>query len=402
MKTGVTMGFYTIIEPKYYQQFSCIGGSCELNCCCSNWGNIIWTNSEYEKLCSAEMSDELRRKVNSSFFQKDYNGIKIWNIYQQDSDCPFLTEQKLCELQLTFGEDILSQTCRAYPRTSLMNNAVLTRGCYLSCPEVGKLLYNNKDAMEISTRMVQIKSSTTVCAKAENAQDFEASPSLRYRNILFDFFYELCANENYSIETGLVLGGLAAKKLSEYEITGKHNSIPEVIKTLKKQIGSHDQIASIESINPDNRIKIGVVGTLMLDMAREIKSLKVLESLTENGGINIEKYFLGEQAVKKLFEGHEFYFRNMVLNMLFELKAPLYLPQRTIYENWLLICTCYSMSLMMMNAQALSEPDINLILKAPALLDMSYGHNEKLSDQIINFLKDRSFDKSAYIALMLK
>lgn len=396
------MGYYTVIEPKYYQQFRCVGGSCELNCC-GNWGNIVWTDSEYEKLCSTEMSEELRNKVNSSFFKKEFKGIQIWNIRQQDGECPFLTDKKLCELQLTFGEGILSQTCRIYPRTALMNNAVLMRNCYLSCPETGKLLYDNKDAMEISARMVQVRGATLgVSATVESEQNFNANPSLKYRNILFDFFYGLCSDENYSIETALVLGGLAAKNLSEYELSGKHDSIPDIIKTLKKQINTPERIASVDSINPDNRIKIGVIGTLMLDMAREVKSLNILESLCENGSIDVQKYLLGEQTVKKLFEGHEFYFRNMVLNMLFELKAPIYLPQRTIYENWLLICTCYSMSLMMMNAQALVEPDINLILKAAALLDMSYGHNEKLSDQIINFLKDRNFDKSAYIALMLK
>ncbi|MEK4677528.1 flagellin lysine-N-methylase [Bacillus sp. FSL K6-2944] len=125
---------------KYTSQFSCIGSKCEDNCCQGDWGVFI-SKEEYEgyqKLDSENATNLLQ------YMEKNDNAISngAYATIQFNSAgrCSFLTEEKLCQIQLDHGLHTLCDTCKTYPRVIQKVQHSYYETCHLSCPEVARLV----------------------------------------------------------------------------------------------------------------------------------------------------------------------------------------------------------------------------------------------------------------------
>ena len=91
-----------------FRDFFCKGSDCKDNCCKIGWDIEIddKTYNFYKNLDS-----ELGRKLISEIYEEEgchYMG--------QKGGCPFMNEKGLCSVQLTYGEDKISDICREHPR----------------------------------------------------------------------------------------------------------------------------------------------------------------------------------------------------------------------------------------------------------------------------------------------
>ena len=348
------MGYYNIIEPKLFGDFRCLGSDCPQNCC-GRWGHIMWTSEEYANLASREMPEEMREKVRASFVEEQNPYLpeqKVFNIKLENSACPFLSANGLCSIQLKFGEDALSATCAVYPRVSVFNSAVLTRSCYSSCPEVLRILFTDKNALKVDIRTVQLRGNEVVfkAVSCEDERDFAENPALRFRNELFGLFYDILSNSEKSAEENLAIGSAAAKRLSEISA----DEIPAALQALFGQLES------------GNLRGEGAV----LD---EQEAEKLLQEI------------LGENAQKQKstdFSLPDFFFGNLALNLLFELKMPFYFAEQSISENFSLLCASFSL----MKRFALSCGEEQLFTR---LADFSRTiiHDKNTAHAILDFLK---------------
>lgn len=348
------MGYYNIIEPKMFGDFRCLGSDCPQNCC-GRWGHIMWTSGEYANLSSREMPEEMREKVRASFVEEQnpyLPGQRVFNIKLENSACPFLSVNGLCSIQQKLGEDALSATCAVYPRVSVFNGAVLTRSCYSSCPEVVRILFTDKNALETDIRTVQLRGNEVVfkAVSCEDERDFAENPALRFRNELFGLFYDILSDGEKSVEENLAAGSAAAKRLSE--------------------IGA-DEIPAV---------------------------LEELFGLLESGNLRGEGAVLDEQTTEKLlreilgenapgqksadFSFPEFFFRNLALNLLFELKMPFYFAECSIAENFSLLCASFSL----MKRFALYCGEERLFTRL-ADLSRTIIHDKNTAREILEFIK---------------
>ncbi|MCH5348648.1 MAG: flagellin lysine-N-methylase, partial [Oscillospiraceae bacterium] len=202
----VNMQFYR--QPKYYNKFSCIGGSCPMTCC-SVW-RVKWLEKEVEKLKNAECSDTLKGLIESSFI-KDDNGyiiIKMNNEFR----CPFLTEDNFCRIQKELGVEYMSRICMIYPRLSTLCGNTIVNYCNLSCYHVMDMLCNESDCMELENYEMDKKGDISG-VYFDPKIDLINHPELKFRQQLFEFFYEILSDDSHSIETSVILGALAAQKL---------------------------------------------------------------------------------------------------------------------------------------------------------------------------------------------
>lgn len=343
------MGYYNIIEPKLFGDFRCLGSDCPQNCC-GRWGHIMWTSGEYANLASLEMPEEMREKVKASFVEEQNPYLpeqKVFNIKLENSACPFLSANGLCSIQQKFGEDALSATCAVYPRVSVFNSAVLTRSCYSSCPEVVRILFTDKNALEIDIRTVQFRGNEVVFKAVSCENDFAENPALRFRNELFGLFYDILSDSEKSVEENLAIGLAAAKRLSEISA----NEIPSALETLFGQLGN---------LRGEDAV------------------------LDEQWAEKLFKKILGENAPEqKDFSLPEFFFRNLALNLLFELKMPFYFTERSIAENFSLLCASFSL----IKRFALSCGEERLFTR---LADFSRTiiHDKNTALAILDFLKN--------------
>ena len=79
------------------------------------------------KKFKGDFGDRLRREIVHE------GGENIFIL--KDNNCPFLNENKLCDIYKEVGEDALCYTCKQYPRYIEEFGGVREVGISLSCPE---------------------------------------------------------------------------------------------------------------------------------------------------------------------------------------------------------------------------------------------------------------------------
>ncbi|MBP0958306.1 MAG: flagellin lysine-N-methylase [Oscillospiraceae bacterium] len=290
-------------QPKFYKDFHCIGGNCPVSCC-HNW-NIDYKFDDVEKLKTAECSDNLKKLINESFeyySKRDCLVIKLTD----DDKCPFHNEEGLCAIQKELGEGYLSNTCKVYPRKLMYYGSFVLRSCSISCPHVLSMICSDEDSMDLETTLIS-KNAENVMMDSDIANI--NNPALQFREIIFDFFYEILSEKKRSIETSIVLGALAAQKLDEYIKLGKYDRIPEVIKYLKPQLNNPSQIVKLESAKTNLSLKANFSAGLI----HFLRNTDVYKSVFEKGIPSEEKYNLGMENFKAHFNSTNGFLRNIAL-----------------------------------------------------------------------------------------
>ena len=103
-----------IRKPEYYDKFVCIADKCSMTCC-REWkiGVDDETNQKWKALEPPKEVRPTRKNLSQYTGKKDGSRVIALN---KKHLCPFLDEHKLCRLVCTYGDDVLSETCRIFPR----------------------------------------------------------------------------------------------------------------------------------------------------------------------------------------------------------------------------------------------------------------------------------------------
>ncbi|MFQ1637298.1 flagellin lysine-N-methylase [Aeromonas veronii] len=136
----------SLYTPHFVQHFQCIGDRCEDNCCHS-WTITIdkQTFRNYERHpdpAVKSLSKQHIRKVKES--NARWGEIKL----DEQGACPFLDENRLCQIHSKAGPEALSHTCKTYPRAQTRIGNQLKKSLMLSCPEVCRQLLLDPMAMQ--------------------------------------------------------------------------------------------------------------------------------------------------------------------------------------------------------------------------------------------------------------
>ncbi len=127
---------YVYFQPQYVGEFICDASKCNSNCCERGW-NIGIDEATYQKY--------LRYLPKTAELFKYDAGKEKYLLTKHP--CPFLTEKKLCYLQLEYGEDFLSPTCRSYPRVTTYFGKFFERALTLTCPLAAKSILFSKEPL---------------------------------------------------------------------------------------------------------------------------------------------------------------------------------------------------------------------------------------------------------------
>ena len=114
---------YIYFQPQYVNEFICDASKCNDNCCERGW-NIDVDETTYKKYL------QVAPAIAQQFEFNEHKGKYLLAKHP----CPFLTEKKLCRLQLEHGEEFLSLTCKNYPRVTTYFGKFFERSLTLSCP----------------------------------------------------------------------------------------------------------------------------------------------------------------------------------------------------------------------------------------------------------------------------
>ncbi|MCX4035605.1 flagellin lysine-N-methylase [Aeromonas caviae] len=136
----------SLYTPHFVQHFQCIGDRCEDNCCHS------WTISiDKQTFRSYERHpDPTVKSLSKLHIIKVKQSNERWGEIKLDEQgaCPFLDENRLCQIHSKAGPDALSHTCKTYPRAQTRIGNQLKRSLMLSCPQVCRQLLLDPLAMQ--------------------------------------------------------------------------------------------------------------------------------------------------------------------------------------------------------------------------------------------------------------
>ena len=128
---------YLYFQPEYVSKFKCDSSKCNDNCCERDW-EIDVDEATYKKYLQVAPVIAQQFKFNEQ--KKKYLLTK--------RPCPFLTEKKLCRLQLEYGEGILSVTCTTYPRITCSFGKFFERSLTMTCPVAAEMILFEPEPMK--------------------------------------------------------------------------------------------------------------------------------------------------------------------------------------------------------------------------------------------------------------
>lgn len=166
-----------IFMPKYMADFKCINAKCT-DTCCAGW-DINIDESTYEKY-SKSIGDF--KKILDGKLTKNKEEHDVFNhgfmILKDESKCPFLNKNMLCDIHGGFGEENLCITCKSYPRVFNIVDEVYEKSGLPSCEEICFEALLNKDKMEFIETYENIDEEKIEIRRIIDSEAFEGSESL--------------------------------------------------------------------------------------------------------------------------------------------------------------------------------------------------------------------------------
>lgn len=122
-----------MIVPNYYHKFSCIADKCR-HTCCAGWEIDVDPDSLERYKDIPDISSHIK---DGSY------------ILEAEERCPFLRDDGLCRMILTYGEEMLCNICKDHPRFRNYMGGEEYMGLGLCCEEACRLILNETERFEL-------------------------------------------------------------------------------------------------------------------------------------------------------------------------------------------------------------------------------------------------------------
>lgn len=409
-----------IIEPNYFKEFHCIGGECRNNCC-HDW-NIFVNKKEYINTKNAKKSKELQEICDHAFkrLKKSDNP----NIYaemrlKEDGNCQFLDSDGLCMLQKECGYNILSLTCKQFPRKNFQYMTSAEQYLSTGCEEVVRLLMNMPNGIELTSGGEIDQNNFKNRTIAVVNKDQLTSYPFKYYWDIKTLVITIMKNRTYSVEDRLILLGIAFKHIDELVKTDSGDKIASYVDGLIAACSADssmlDEIKNIESNSFENalnfaNILIGMAHShsFSADMNEKIKSAYgIVYEVAENQ--NTVKFTADPKKVEKqlgllfnLLSGREYVIENLMLNSMLYLNLPFTNTSLSFWDSYIFICMSYSVMMFFAAGNLTENSDDKDFIDAITVFSRCLFHNPYLPQVIIDTIKKNDFSSLGAMVSLIK
>ena len=392
---------YIYMQPGYFSGFRCVGGDC-INSCCDGW-RVDWARDEYEHLRSAAMPEDLKNKINTEFVlnAKNYYSIKMCS----DGRCPFHNrDTDLCDIQRTIGEKYFGVTCDTYPRMYYKRDNVILRSCTPSCPAVLSLLMNDKDASKLEKTIARnYKSIKKYAVSTDSKDDVSKARYLKYKLNIIEFYNRLW-DKTDKIENAIILGALAAKKISDLASEGKEDQIPMIMKNLMDQYNNPSTICSVDQISANYMIKFIITNNMAVKYLNGYPEvIAEISSLHDGTKLILDKYVEGKEKFEKVFENRSFAMRNIISNLFIDLFCKNLFTKSTFFDFYSYFTACSAVVSVLAYSVGYCADEIEKrFIFVCSLLFREILHNTEVFDLVVTDMKNKGLTSPAHLALIIK
>lgn len=283
-----------VIKTDFYDSFQCVGGECPITCC-QEW-KIEVDEETFGCWNKKYLNDSDNLPISSYVNEVDGYGLMKLN---QDKKCPFLNQDKLCDLVIKFGDEILSDTCATFPREIHQFENRTEYSLVSCCPIVIDLL-NREDVVKLEG----------------TDKKYLGDELYRIRDILIGIMKDKC----YDISTALKMCFFVL--LDIYH----EGDSEEVIAQFEKEDVMDELSKHIEEVEFNSATSFGIRNDFFLDLAvnyrkeglytRYIEPIYQLAEQYENCE-ELDEVMEQFCVFEKQLEEYENLFRNYLITELF-------------------------------------------------------------------------------------
>lgn len=326
-----------ISAPDYFPKFSCIGSACE-DTCCSGWSVNIDRDTYHNykgnkhKILAPLFKIAVKKDTSPRADNRNFGLMQL----KPDGACYFLDENKLCAIQKHLGAQVLSQTCKNYPRLFNQFGSQKEIALGISCPEAARLILLNPEPMQFITIPFESGSKEKERFIYKFPLTNEGDPSgMAVLNDFRALMVAILQFREISLGARLMLLGLLLEEcdLIAHAKTFKHAT--ELSPTLASFAGMLSYPAQVEaqfaSIQPNTLRKLAVLTQLIPDALTVGASVRfrqclldAVEGLDAEAGssdsvvVNALTKYTHSHAhfYKPYFQNKEYIFENYLVNQL--------------------------------------------------------------------------------------
>ncbi|MDU5111176.1 MAG: flagellin lysine-N-methylase [Clostridium sp.] len=285
-----------ILKIKVYDKFKCTADKCKFTCC-TGW-DINVDNKTYNKW---------REKDNLNYLLDNVRFIKIHgeNTYllqkETKGECPFLSNEGLCNIVIDHGDEYLSLTCKSFPRieNDFEDVREVTLSC--SCPEVVNIISDMKEKNYIDSN--------------DSLSYIEDLGCLKIRESLVNILQK----EDISIENKLIFSyDMLLNMLDSDDLN--YDSLIEFLDNYKSKNYIKEELNKYKDYeNIDTRQYLKEIDSLFIDMIENYRNVPIFEEALKEiykfaEEINIEKLFKAWGGFWDLFKEYDNLIENCIVS----------------------------------------------------------------------------------------
>ena len=403
MKTLHPTKSLKVLQPRYAAEFACVGPRCEDNCC-TGWTVHIdkKTFTAYRQAQVAVLEERFSsqvRRIRSQGSDARYARIEM---SPGSAECPFL-EDKLCSVQREMGEDLLSNTCATYPRSTRWTGAYHEQGLTLSCPEAARLALLDPQAMDFIEGTVHARADSV----SPSAGHKGLSPELR--NQIRILCLQLIREEGLELWQKMAFLGVFCEQLSLKLKAAEFSRIPAVIEEFLQVLQSGAIAQALEAMQPDHFFQAASFARLwQLKIAGRNSEVQAAVQQAVASGLGadpethevavdtlVERYRQGVQNLPQALEAAPFLLRNYVLNDMFNENFPF--GEASPYDSYLKMVTRFGIVRLMLAAQCTDPahyPDAAQMARTVQVFCRRYQHDSGFAKKV-----HEAFDRTGMTSL---
>ena len=391
---------YLYFQPEYVNEFVCDGSKCGDNCCERSW-SIVVDKATFEQYKQIQPADKAR-EITACF---GYNA-DTGNYFVKDRPCPFLTDKKLCRLQLEYGESFLSETCVTYPRRTVSFGKFLERSVVMSCPLAAELILFRDEPIKFEfvevSEQVHSRDGKLLISPVYSGQKF-AAHMLDLQIAMISILQE----RTLTIDQRLVVLGFFMDKLDEIK-TDDDDGLTKLIAAYESKKFLSEQAPRMTSsvhFNAKNfsALMVKIFESIYTDFDFG-NSKKIFNTVAETFGIvldaneqtSVENFAANYERFaderKNFLTRRSLLLENFLVNELFENCYP-WRHQASVAKNFGFLAMTYKVfELMTFAAEQQNLADkTNLSLLTACFLSL-IGHTGLFAKKIMEFIPDEIFD----------
>ncbi|MDF9626333.1 flagellin lysine-N-methylase [Bacillus cereus] len=245
---------------KHNTLFSCIGSQCEDNCCESSW-KVFVNRSAYEQYetLDKESGSHLLEHIEKRSSENSASQYAQIQFDSNNSSCSFLTNDKWCKIHQEYGDDLLCDTCKYYPRILKQVDDTYYETGTISCPEMARVILLSKTPFEWKPKDWNVSDERTMHFYSVNQN---------YRKYMQKTIESFLQQSTYSLPQRLQKIGIFINEL--YTFSDQKRGISKKMKSAKKIV---DSWKGVKLKNQENII-FPILLQSILNMEKELVASK--------------------------------------------------------------------------------------------------------------------------------